>query len=361
MGHDTPPAGRPETQSANQPEVLPEVRRWLRERTSYSSVWDSEALTEVKRGTTVSVVLPARDEASTVGSIVERLRRELVQRVPLIDEIVVMDSGSQDDTAAVAAAAGARVVRQDEVLADLPDRPGKGEALWKSLHVTSGDLVVFLDADLTDFDPQFVVGLVGPLLTDPSVEFVKAFYDRPLSVGQTLMPAGGGRVTEILARPLLNLHWPRLAGVVQPLAGEYAGRRSLFERIPFVSGYGVEIAMLIDVVELVGLEAVAQVDLGIRHHRNRSDAALGRMAAQVYLALLSRLQSQGASLLTVEPSTTLTQFARRGESFVPETTDVAISERAPIIEIEEYRRRFTRPEVQPAFDVRRPPDGRRPS
>lgn len=327
-----------------------DVREWFASRTLTGHQFDRRRLAAAKAGTTVSVVLPARDEAPTVGVIVEALIRELQQRVPLVDEIVVVDSGSQDDTVAVARAAGARVVRQSEVLPHLGDRPGKGEALWKSLQATTGDVVAFVDADLRAFDPQFVVGLLGPLLTDPEIQFVKGFYDRPLESGATVLPAGGGRVTELVARPLLNLHWPLLAGVVQPLAGEYAGRRSLLERLPFVSGYGVDVAMLIDVVEEVGLRGVAQVDLGSRQHRNSSDAALGRMAAQVYLALLARLQRHGGTLMTVEPSTTMTQFVRDGDSFVAEETDVGITERPPMVEVEEYRQRYlTRRRTGPAL------------
>jgi len=313
-----------------------EVGAWLQRRTTSGQDWDREELARAKADTTISVVLPARNEAGTVGLIVDELRRELIEQVPLIDELVVMDSGSVDETAVVAAEAGARVVRQSDVLAPLVDQPGKGEALWKSLYVTHGDVVVFIDADLEQFDPQFAVGLMGPLLADPTVEFVKAFYDRPLQAGQTILPAGGGRVTELMARPLLNLHWPQLAGFVQPLAGEYAGRRSLLERIPFMSGYGVEIAMLVDVFELAGLSAMVQVDLGSRRHRNSSDAALGQMAAQVYLALLSRIERHGLGMLTVDASHELTQFTRDGSSFTPTTTDIGIIERPPMVDVAEY-------------------------
>jgi glucosyl-3-phosphoglycerate synthase len=320
--------------------VRPEVQAWFARRTSLGTDWDRHQLMDAKGAATVSVVLPARNEAATVGAIVERLRRDLMLSLPLVDEIVVVDSGSEDHTAAVAGAAGAIVVRQDEVLAELGDRPGKGEALWKSLYVTRGDIVAFIDADLHDFDTQFAVGLLGPLLADPVVHFVKGFYDRPLDVGNTVLPAGGGRVTELLARPLLNLHYPALAGIVQPLAGEYAARRPLLERLPFVSGYGVEIAMLVDVLEEVGLDAMAQVDLGRRKHRNSSDAALGRMAAQVYLALVSRLERHARGVLVSQPETTLTQFVRDGEVFVPEVTSVGVTERPPIGTLEEYRRRL---------------------
>lgn len=317
-----------------------DVHEWFHSNTLNSEQFDRHDLAAAKAGTSVSVVLPARDEAATVGVIVEALRRELHEQTPLVDEIVVVDSGSQDDTIAVARAAGASVVRQSDVLGHLGDRPGKGEALWKSLQVTTGDVVAFIDADLREFDPQFAVGLLGPLLTDAATHFVKAFFDRPLQSGQTVLPAGGGRVTELVARPLLNLHLPLLAGVVQPLAGEYAARRSLLERLPFVSGYGVDIALLIDAVEEVGLRGMVQVDLGNRQHRNSSDAALGRMAAQVYLALLSRLRRHGRVLLTEEPEMTLTQFVRDEGTFVPEVTDVGITERPPMLEVEEYLRRY---------------------
>jgi glucosyl-3-phosphoglycerate synthase len=313
------------------------VEGWFATRTSIGEQWSRRRLAELKGETTVSVVVPAQNEAPTVGAIIAALRRELVEEVPLVDELVVVDSESCDDTAVVAHRAGARVVRQEAVLSHLGNQPGKGEALWKSLLVTDGDIVVFIDADLREFDAQFAVGLLGPLLTDQGIAFVKGFYDRPLTDGETVLPAGGGRVTELVARPLLNLHWPSLAYFVQPLAGEYAGRRSLLERVPFVSGYGVEIAMLIDVLETVGLDAMAQVDLGTRQHRNSSDAALGRMAAQVYLALLSRLQRYGRARMMVPPSPLMTQFDRHGAAFVPDIRDVGITERPPMIELAEYR------------------------
>jgi glucosyl-3-phosphoglycerate synthase len=314
------------------------VRDWFEQRTSAGDGWSRDQLAEAKGTERVSVVLPARDEEATVGAIVSTLISELVEAVPLVDEVVVIDSWSIDGTALEAERAGARVVQQADVLPRLGDLPGKGEALWKSLLVTDGDIVVFVDADLRDFDEQFVVGLLGPLLTDPQTQFVKAFYDRALHNGEHLLPAGGGRVTELVARPLLNLYWPALAGFVQPLAGEYAARRTLLERIPFLSGYGVEIGMLIDIVEEAGLEAMAQVDLGHRDHRNSSDAALGRMAAQVQLAMLSRLHRHGRAPLT-HASMTLTQFSRDGASFVPESHHVRVTERPAMADVAEYRER----------------------
>ncbi|MBT2505319.1 glucosyl-3-phosphoglycerate synthase [Streptomyces sp. ISL-98] len=311
--------------------MLEEVERWL-ERRSWSAAdrpLDRLIAAKAGRGTTVSVVLPALDEEATVGEIVTVIRRELMEAVPLVDELVVVDSGSKDRTAEVAAAAGARVVHRDDILPRIPAAPGKGEVLWRSLLVTTGDIVCFVDADLKDFSASFVSGIVGPLLTDPDVQFVKAMYDRPLgaAAGQ------GGRVTELVARPLLNLHWPQLAGFVQPLGGEYAARRSLLERLPFPVGYGVELALLIDSLHTVGLDALAQVDVGVRKHRHQDGQALGRMAAAIYRTAQLRL-SRGH---LVRPS--LTQFERGDEGFVPRTHVVDTEERPPMREIEEYEER----------------------
>jgi glucosyl-3-phosphoglycerate synthase len=313
---------------------------WLSARTTHGDEWRRQALVAAKGSLSLGVVLPARNEAATVGAIVERIRSELVEDVPLIDEVVVVDSGSVDRTVEAATAAGARVVTQATVLPRLGDVPGKGEALWKSLYATRCDVLVFVDADLRDFNAQFVVALLGPILTDPEVGFVKAIYDRPLSTIDKVLPAGGGRVTELVARPLLNLHWPELSGFIQPLAGEYAARRQLLEQIPFVSGYGVEIGMLIDLLELAGLDAMAQVDLGQRVHRNQDDDALGRMAAQVLLTVLSRLQVYGKAVLTQPPSETLTQYHRVGRHFTPAAWDVGVTERPPMATVPEYAQRL---------------------
>ncbi|MBB2910255.1 glucosyl-3-phosphoglycerate synthase [Streptosporangium becharense] len=313
--------------------MLPEVEAWLRRRTSSAGDWPAAELAAAKGETTVSVVLPARDEQETVGEIVTAIRRELVEAVPLVDELVVVDSRSVDDTAGRAARAGARVVAQDEILPDLKPLDGKGEALWKSLAATSGDLLVFVDADLREFDASFVTGLLGPLLADPGVAYVKGCYDRPLQDLQ----GGGGRVTELVARPLLNLHWPQLAGFVQPLAGEYAGRRSVLERIPFVTGYGVEIAMLVDLLDLVGLDALAQVDLGRRVHSHQSTEALGGMAAQILQAAWSRLERQGKMVALHTPVASLAQFRRDAAGHRVTVRDVAVAERPPMVTVPGYR------------------------
>ena len=312
--------------------LLPEVRTWLRDRTTVAADWPVTALVAARGPARVSVVLPAYNERRTVGAIVAAIRGSLMEAQPLVDEIVVIDSRSTDNTARVAAAAGARVFAQDEVLAHMRPESGKGEALWKSLAVTTGDLIVFLDADVRNFSPSFVTGLLGPLLADPDVSFVKASYDRPL--GGTA--DSGGRVTELVARPLLNLHWPLLAGLVQPLSGEYAARREAIERVPFVTGYGVELGLLVDLLEAHGLAAMAQVDLGTRVHRHQGTAALGRMASQIMLTAWSRLQRHGLIVASQEPAEVLAQFRRGGGAHDVDVSDVCVAQRPPMIEIAEY-------------------------
>lgn len=315
--------------------MQPDVRDWFARRTSSAPQWRAEDLVERKQGVTVSVVLPALNEARTVGQIVAMLHRELVERVPLIDELVVMDSSSVDATAVIASAAGAHVVPVADVLPEHPVVPGKGDALWKSLFVTSGDLIVFVDADLVDPGPQFVAALLGPLLTHPEVAFVKALYERPLMTDAGVAPAAGGRVTEVLARPLLNLHWPLLAGIVQPLSGEYAGRRSVLDAVPFASGYGVEIAMLIDLLDLVGLDGIAQVDVGRKTHRHQSDAALGRMASALYQTVLARL-GPDAHRLFLSACTELTQFRAVEGRWQFDVADIVVTERPPARTVPAY-------------------------
>ncbi|MGW1144998.1 glucosyl-3-phosphoglycerate synthase [Streptomyces sp. NPDC002454] len=316
--------------------MLEEVESWLSRRSWSVADRPPHQLVAAKRasGSTVSVVLPALDEQETVGQIVSVIRTELMAGpTPLVDELVVVDSGSTDRTAEVAGAAGARVEHRDAILPRLPALPGKGEVLWRSLLVTRGDVVCFVDADLREFSADFVRGIVGPLLTEPDVHFVKAMYDRPFG-GSPVAGAGqGGRVTELLARPVLNMHWPRLAGFVQPLGGEYAARRSLLERLPFPVGYGVELGLLVDALHSVGLDALAQVDVGVRRHRHQDGQALGRMAAAVYRTAQLRLARD--HLLWPE----LTQFERGARGFEPRTYPVDTEERPPMASVAEYAAR----------------------
>jgi glucosyl-3-phosphoglycerate synthase len=293
-------------------------------RTFHHGDFAAEQLAERKTrdGHVVSVCLPARNEATTVGPIVESIRDHLVDRVGLVDEVLVIDDHSTDLTAKAADAAGARVVAVDDVLPELGPGEGKGEALWKSVAAADGDLIVWCDADITDFGPRFVVGLVGPLLTRPEVDFVKGFYDRP--VGEA--SHGGGRVTELMARPAISLLFPHLASILQPLAGEYAGRRSLLERLPFVQGYGVDLGLLVDISEVDDGGAIAQVDLGTRRHRNRPLDELGPQALAVLQTALRRsVPGQGQTATLVRPDL--------------EPVEVEVGERPPLLDVPGYRRR----------------------
>ena len=317
--------------------MLEEVERWRVARSSQASDWPLERLLAAKEAgrSRISVVLPALNEQETVGAIVAALREDLMEAAPLVDELLVVDSGSVDRTAENAAAAGAKVLRRDEILPAIPSVPGKGEVLWRSLAATTGDLVCFVDADLKEFSSTVVTGVLGPLLCGPdqSVHLVKAMYDRPLVAGSALLPAGGGRVTELVARPILNLHWPLLAGFVQPLGGEYAARRSLLESLPFPTGYGIETAMLIDTLALVGLDGMAQVDVGVRLHHHQDDAGLGRMASEIMQVAWERLRREGRIVPggdDARPHTLMTQFHRGAEGFAPRSTDVTVVERPPM-------------------------------
>jgi glucosyl-3-phosphoglycerate synthase len=292
-----------------------------------------DELVEAKRhsGSTISVCLPARNEEATVGQIVASVRRNLVEHAPLVDEVVVIDDGSTDATAEAASWEGARVLPVDEILPDLPRGTGKGNALWMSLYACDGDIICWLDADVRNFGPHFVSRMLEPLLTDPAIGFVKGYYRRPLH-GEAM---GGGRVTELMARPVISALFPHLAGFVQPLAGEYAGRRALLETVPFVEGWGVEIGLLIDLVANFGSDALAQVDLEVREHRNRPLEELGPQAMAV---LVTGLRRAG-----VPVDKRLAELVRYDEHQQPERVDVEIRERPPIITIAAYCKKFLIP------------------
>ena len=303
---------------------------WLARRTYRGADYDPERLAADARrqGLSVSVCLPALDVADTVGRIVAAVRERLVEAVGLVGEIVVVDSRSSDGTGRVAAEAGARVVNDDEILPELGPGHGKGEALWKSLAVLSGDLVVWLDADVVDFDPAFVTGLLGPLLDEPEVGYVKALYRRAIGEDDD----GGGRVTEICARPLINLFYPQLAGFAQPLSGEAAGRRDLLRSVPFFSGYAVELGLLIDLSRRAGLGSLAQVDLGSRRHANQSTVALGAMASTISQAVLRRLADEGRAPAALGAASAYARPVRRGDGFDLVEVDASPGERPPMRE-----------------------------
>lgn len=294
-------------------------RTWTRPQWTVAELLVAKA----KTGRSVSVVLPALNEQATIESVIDSIT-PLVDN--LVDELIVLDSGSNDDTEIRSIAAGARVVSREQAVPEVPPQPGKGEALWRSLAATSGDIVVFIDSDLIDPDPMFVPNLVGPLLTGEGVHLVKGFYRRPLKVNGTEEPTGGGRVTELVARPLLTALRPDLGAVIQPLGGEYAGSRELLASVPFAPGYGVEIGLLIDTYDRLGLEAIAQVNLGVRAHRNRPLAELAVMSRQVVATLLSRCGVPDSGV-------GLTQFVADGPDgmdYLPRTTPLSLVDRPPM-------------------------------
>jgi glucosyl-3-phosphoglycerate synthase len=235
--------------------------------------------------------VPARDEAATIGPIVESLV-ELRDR-GVIDQVAVVDAASADGTGRIAAERGAEVYDESELMPQMGPVLGKGDAMWRSLTIVRGDVICFVDGDSEDFGPHFVSGLIGPLLTDPTIQYVKGFYRRPFRTAEGTQPDGGGRVTELTAKPLLALFYPELAGCHQPLAGEIAARRSLLERLPWVTGYGGEVAQLIDAYRAVGLGGLAQVDLDVRQNRHQPLSALGPMAHAVTAAVAARLAAEG--------------------------------------------------------------------
>jgi glucosyl-3-phosphoglycerate synthase len=293
-------------------------------RSHHHSEYPVERLRDAKGATTVSVCLPARDEATTVGGIVACLRRDLLD-TGVVDEVLVIDDHSADGTAAVAAAAGATVVHAADVLGEYGEGHGKGEVLWKSLLVAAGDVVVWCDADIEDFGHRFVSGVLGPLLCEPGVDLVKGHYRRPERAG-----TGGGRVTELVARPLLSLLFPELAGLHQPLSGEYGGRREVLEQLPFVEGYGVEIGLLVDLARRFGTGGLVQVDLDVRHHRNRSLEELGPQAMEVLQTVLRRVDRD------LVPAAA--ELLRPGLGPV----EVDVAERPPMVEVAEYLARHRR-------------------
>jgi glucosyl-3-phosphoglycerate synthase len=313
---------------------------WFGRRTSRWQDWPAADLAERKRrqGDTVSVVIPARDEERTVANVVSAIAR-LKEKTGLVDELIVMDSDSTDGTAAAAAAAGATVYPARAVAPELGGYPGKGEALWKSLLVSKGDILVFIDADLTRWGPHFVTGLLGPMLADPGVQLVKGFYDRLFSrTDQPASPAPpaspeGGRVTELVARPLISLYWPQLTAVVQPLAGEWAARRELMESLPIPVGYGIELAVLLDTAREHGLDAVAQVDLGSRGHKHQSSHDLAVMAAEILLVADRRRPGAPPAGLPRDEGrrdgVSLRQFIREGGEMRPRSRPVPSAERPP--------------------------------
>ncbi|MDE3111543.1 MAG: glucosyl-3-phosphoglycerate synthase [Chloroflexota bacterium] len=316
------------------------VDRWFAENTFASTEFaDLRKLVDAKerQGLRVSVGLPALNEEATIGKIIRAIRSRLMERFPLVDELVVIDSDSSDRTREVAEAEGVPVHVHQRVLPELGGHPGKGEALWKSLYLLSGDLVVWVDTDVTGFHPKFVYGILGPLLLRPEIQFVKAFYQRPLHVGTEVQATGGGRVTELTARPILNLFFPELSGMVQPLSGEQGGRRELLEQLPFFGHYGVETGLLIDTLQRVGLEGIAQVDMRQRIHRNQSLYALSQMAFQILQVAMKRIGEARGERLWEDANSTMKLIRPARGGLHLEVHDIAAVERPPMITVPAYR------------------------
>jgi glycosyltransferase involved in cell wall biosynthesis/nucleotide-binding universal stress UspA family protein len=318
------------------------VDKWFAENTFEADEFsDLEHLLELKRaqGLTISLAMPSLNEETTVARVIQTIRRALMDRVPLLDEIVLIDSHSTDRTRAIVARLGLPVYIHQDLLPRLGPRDGKGEALWKSLLVTSGDLLAWVDTDIVNMHPRFVYGIVGPLLQDRRIQFVKGFYRRPLKVGRKIQAGGGGRVTELTARPLLNLFYPELSGLIQPLSGEYAGRRSALEQLPFFSGYGVETGLLIDIFERHGLSAIAQVDLLERVHHNQPLEALGKMSFAIIQAVIQKLEGRYGRAILEDVNKTMKLIRYQEGSYWLDVEEVVERERPPMATLPEYRER----------------------
>lgn len=313
---------------------------WLKSHTfNYNQFWDIRHMVKEKekQGLSISLCIPTLNEEKTIGKEVVLFKSELMDRYHLLDEIAVIDSGSTDNTLDVASNFGADVYLSPDILPDVEPKRGKGENLWKAVYQLKGDIIVYVDADIKNIHPRFAYGLVAPLIYRPEIRYVKAFYDRPLAVSGGVRPSGGGRVTEILVRPLFSLFFPELSAVIQPLSGEYAVRRDVLESIPFPVGYGVETSHLIDVFRGWGMEAFGQTDLGQRVHRNQPTRDLGKMSFGILQTFLNRLSSQGMIRELPELSRVLRQFQAHENEYEQVEIEIQEEERPPMISIPAYR------------------------
>jgi glucosyl-3-phosphoglycerate synthase len=318
------------------------VDKWFAENTFHADEFSNlEQLLALKedQGVTISLALPALNEEATVEKVIKTIKHALMDNIPLLDEIVLIDSNSTDHTRDIARSLGIPVYIHQELLPELGARRGKGEALWKSLLVTKGDIIAWIDTDIVNIHPRFVYGIIGPLLLNQGVQFVKGFYRRPLKVGSKMQAGGGGRVTELTARPLLNLFYPELSGVIQPLSGEYAGRREALEQAVFFSGYGVETGLLIDIFERCGLGAIAQVDLLERVHHNQELEALSKMSFTIIQTVLRKLESRYERAIIEDVNKTMKLIRHTNNGYSLDVELVAELERPPMINIPAYLER----------------------
>ena len=319
-------------------------KKWIKLNTFHHSAFkDIGRLVAEKQGKelTISLCFPTLNEEKTIAKEIIIMKSELMIRHPLLDEIVVIDSGSTDETRNIASSYGVSVYEADNILPHLETFKGKGENLWKALYVTRGDIVVYIDADIKNIHHRFAYGLLGPLLLTDGIRFTKAFYDRPISVGDNKWrPTGGGRVTELVTRPLFSLFMPDLTQILQPLSGEYAGYRNVFESIPFQIGYGVETGMLMDIHEKWGLDVMAQVDLDRRVHKNQDTKALGRMAFVIIMTFLNRMARQQRIAIRQDLFDEMIQYTLVQNQIKSDIRALEQHERPPMKEIPEYREKF---------------------
>lgn len=321
-------------------DISTQVDRWFAENTFHSAEFaDIPGLLAMKekRGVSISLGLPALNEEKTVEKVIHTLKSALMDEVPLLDEIVLIDSNSTDNTVPLALASGIPVHKHPEILPEMGSIRGKGEALWKSLHVLKGDIIAWVDTDITNIHPRFVYGLIGPLLKHPRLQYTKGFYQRPIQVGDKLQAYGGGRVTELVARPMFNLFYPELSGLIQPLSGEYAGRREALERVPFFTGYGVETGLLLDLFTIYGLEGLAQVDLEVRVHHNQPLVGLSKMAFAILQVFMARLESKSGAQLIDIANRSMKLVVQEPERFALEVAAISDEERPPMNSIPAYQ------------------------
>jgi len=319
------------------------INSWLKDNTyHHSNFQELKELVDAKNksGLKISLCIPTLNEEKTIGKEVVIFKSELMNRYPLIDEFAIIDSGSKDRTLEVASSFGADTYLASDILPNLKPMRGKGENLWKAIHQLKGDIIVYIDADIKNIHPRFVYGLVGPLIQRPEVKYVKAFYDRPLAFSDSIRPSGGGRVTEILTRPLFSLFFPELTAIIQPLSGEYAVRREVLESIPFPIGYGVETSHLLDVYQMYGMSAFAQTDLDQRVHRNQPTRALGKMSFGILQTFLNRLVQYNMIQDLDELPTIFRQFQVKDEVFESIEFNIPEDERPPMNTVEEYQKKM---------------------
>jgi glucosyl-3-phosphoglycerate synthase len=322
---------------------MSKIEKWLETNTfHHGEFWDLLELVKLKekKGLKISLCIPTLNEEKTIGKEIIIFKSALMDRYPLIDEIAVVDSGSTDKTREVAEAFGADVYLSADILPEQGFKRGKGENLWKAIYQLEGDIICYVDADIKNIHPRFATGLVAPLIQHDEMHYIKAFYDRPLAFSQGIRPSGGGRVTEILVRPLFSLFFPELTALIQPLSGEYAVRREVLESIPFPIGYGVETSHIIDVYMKHGLEAFGQTDLDQRVHRNQATLDLGKMAFGILQSFLNRMESYHLVEKMPEMSSIFRQFQAEGNRYEQVLREIVEEERPPMIEIPEYRKKF---------------------